>query len=434
MRKLPYLITFLAISIAVFTGCKMEAHCDKPSAGRANLSRVIAVGSSFTAGYMDGGLYRNGQLHSYPAIIAQQMQKAGGGSFHQPLFTTEQANGSGYLKLSGYNEDGTPQFDRVNTNLGVRGYVSASCFGELRLFTKFPGEINNYGVPGIKLKEITYKPYGNVNGFFERMLPGKAPDNMVSYLDFITAKPFTFFTNWLGTNDVLPYAKSGGTADQLTDQGAFEQLYKLSISKLTASGQQGAVATIPDFTTFPFFNIITVNGILAQARKVNVNIKGLYITAKDSGSNYTPRLATTKDHIILDFNTQEIGKPVFTEHGDLPYGLTEYTPIENEYVLDENEALNCQRYITSYNNSIRSIANVKGLAVFDAYSFFNKVMVKGIMVSGRKLNLKPIKGGLFSLDGVNFNNRGYAVIANEFIKAINRQYDACIPTVNIAAY
>jgi hypothetical protein len=434
LRNYHCLIALLAIGITVFAGCKSGAHCDKPSAGNANLSRVIAVGSSFTAGYMDGGLYRQGQLNSYPGIIARQMQKAGGGLFLQPLFTSQQANGSGYLKLTGYNEDGTPQLDRVKTNLAIRGYVSASCFGELRLFTKYTGPINNYGVPGIKLKEITYRPYGNVNGFFERLLTGNAPDNMTSYLDLITTKPFTFFTNWLGTNDVLPYAKSGGAADQLTDQGVFEQLYKLSISKLTAEGQQGAVATIPDFTTFPFFNTITVRAVLARAQKADPKVKALYITAKDSGENYSSRPATPKDLIILDFNTQEIGKPMFTEHGTFPYGLSVYTPIEHEYVLDENEVLNCQNYIRSYNNSIRTIAEAKGLAVFDAYSFFNKVMVKGLRVSGLKLNLKLIKGGLFSLDRVNFNNRGYAVVANEFIKAINRQYEACIPTVNIASY
>jgi hypothetical protein len=434
MRNYPNLVTLLAMGIAIFTGCKSGTHCDAPSAGNANLSRVIAVGSSFTAGYMDGGLCRNGQLHSYPGIIARQMQKVGGGRFLQPLFTPEQANGSGYLILTGYNDDGTPQLDRVKTNLAVRGYVSASCFGELRLFTKFTGEINNYGVPGIKLKEITYRPYGNVNGFFERILPGQAPGNMTSYLDFITAKPFTFFTNWLGTNDVLPYAKSGGAGDQLTDEGVFEQLYGLAINRLTAAGQQGALATIPDFTTFPFCNTITVGSVLAQAKKVHPKAKALYISAKDSGTTYSSRPATTKDLIILDFNTHEIGKPVFTEHGTLPYGLTIYTPIEHEYVLDENEVFNCQNYIKSYNNSIRVFAETKGLAVFDAYSFFNKVMVKGLVVGGLKLNLKLIKGGIFSLDGVNFNSRGYAVVANEFIKAINRKYEACIPTVNVVGY
>ena len=76
-KSYPYLMILLAAGIAVFTSCKSGVHCDTPSAGNANLSRVIAVGNSFTAGYMDGGLCRNGQLNSYPSIIGQQMQKVG---------------------------------------------------------------------------------------------------------------------------------------------------------------------------------------------------------------------------------------------------------------------------------------------------------------------------------------------------------------------
>ena len=66
----------------------------------------------------------------------------------------------------------------------------------LTYFTKYTGEVNNYGVPGIKLLQITTGAYGNLNGFFERLLPNAAPANNTSYLDFVTAKPFTFFSIW----------------------------------------------------------------------------------------------------------------------------------------------------------------------------------------------------------------------------------------------
>ena len=41
---------------------------------------------------------------------------------------------------------------------------------------------------------------------------------------------------------------------------------------------------------------------------------------------------------------------------------------------------------------------------------------------------------LFSLDGVHPNARGYAVIANEFIKAINNKYGSTLPMVNPNGY
>jgi hypothetical protein len=96
--------------------------------------------------------------------------------------------------------------------------------------TKYTGDINNYGVPGIKLQQIMYAPYGNLNGYFERLLPGAPPTNNTTYLDFVTAKDFTFFTDWLGNNDALGYATSGGAADALTDKTQFAQLYTLSIA------------------------------------------------------------------------------------------------------------------------------------------------------------------------------------------------------------
>ena len=40
-------------------------------------------------------------------------------------------------------------------------------------------------------------------------------------------------------------------------------------------------------------------------------------------------------------------------------------------------------------------------------------------------------GGLFSLDGIHPTNTGYAIIANEFIKAMNRSLAAGIPPVSV---
>jgi hypothetical protein len=45
-----------------------------------------------------------------------------------------------------------------------------------------------------------------------------------------------------------------------------------------------------------------------------------------------------------------------------------------------------------------------------------------------------ITGNLFSLDGVHPTPRGYAIIANEMIKAINGKYQARIPTVDVTQY
>src|SRR3982750_1333954 len=112
-RKHIYLIAGLLLLGA----CKPELSPVKPSKGTADFSKYISVGNSLTAGYSDGGLYLEGQQNSYPSIIAKQMLAVGGGEFKQPLFSADQANGSGYLQLTGFNTDGTPKTVTVTTNL-----------------------------------------------------------------------------------------------------------------------------------------------------------------------------------------------------------------------------------------------------------------------------------------------------------------------------
>src|SRR5258708_2735160 len=95
-----YLHIFLVTGLLGFGACKTSINTPAPSRGTADFSRYISVGNSLTAGFADNGLYLEGQQNSYPSIIAAQMQKVGGGTFTQPLFSTDQANGSGYLKLT----------------------------------------------------------------------------------------------------------------------------------------------------------------------------------------------------------------------------------------------------------------------------------------------------------------------------------------------
>jgi lysophospholipase L1-like esterase len=137
---------------------------------------------------------------------------------------------------------------------------------------------------------------------------------------------------------------------------------------------------------------------------------------------------------VLTFPTSKIGQMVSSPVGMVPYGLTPYAPIENQYVLDANEITLTKDYVNAYNVTIKSIAQQKGLAVFDAFTFLNDIKAHGILVDGVSAGSSYISGGIFSLDGVHLTPRGYALVANEYIKAINKTYNASIPTVNISNY
>ena len=416
-----------AALILASAGCKKEEPTVAiPTSGNANFTRYISIGNSLTAGFADNGLYLSGQLNSFPNILAQQMKLAGGGAFLQPLFPGDQQNGTGYVRYGGLTAAGTPNLIPVTTNLGIRGVAAIPGFGNVTLYTKYTGPINNYGVPGIKLRDIKLNVYGNVNGYFERLLPGNAGANSTTYLDFVTTTPFTFFTNWLGNNDALGYATSGGVGDVLTPTADFTAMYTELINKMTASGAKGAVATVPDVSVIPFFNTVTIPIILANVKKANPAVAALFVQTSTG-----PRAATAEDLVVLNFPTSLIGQP---NANMLPYGLHPGNPIESRFVLDKDEVAAVRAAVTSYNITIKAVAASKDLAVFDANEYLNKFKGVGTTVDGLTFTTAYVSGKLFSLDGVHLTPMGYAVVANEFINVINEKYNSTLPKVYLGNY
>jgi hypothetical protein len=50
------------------------------------------------------------------------------------------------------------------------------------------------------------------------------------------------------------------------------------------------------------------------------------------------------------------------------------------------------------------------------------------------MSAKFVSGGAYSLDAIHLNAKGNALLANEFIKAINNKYKSTIPQVNAGKY
>lgn len=425
MKSIYLYKSILAVAILGMASCKPELSTITPSKGTADFSRYIAIGNSLTSGYADGGLYLEGQQNSFPGMIATQMKAVGGGEFYTPFFNADQSDGSGYVKLDSFTPAGTPVIVPVKDKLAVRGQVTIPPFGNIVLYTKYTGEINNYGVPGIKLALVKNQLYGNLNGFFERMLPGSAPANTTSYMDFVTAKPFTFFSMWLGNNDILGYATTGGAspADAPTDKAVFASLYADVATTLTNNKAKGVVATIPDVLSTPFFNTVTIPSVLALAPGATA----IYI---QTGTGAV-RVATPQDYFVLTLSSA--GLLGVKNGAGAPYGFHPANPVENKWVLDKDEAAVVTDYVTAYNATIRSVAAAKGLALVDAYALL-KEYGAGKTVNGVEVSASFITGNLFSLDGIHLTPMGYSIIANEFIKAINSKYGSSIPIVDVTRY
>ncbi|WP_437919133.1 SGNH/GDSL hydrolase family protein [Sphingobacterium sp. LRF_L2] len=414
---------FIAAAAVTFvSSCKPEIESFEASAGQADFSKYIAVGNSLTAGFADGGLYLEGQQVAYPNLIAQQLKHVGGGEFRSPFFSEDQRNGSGYMELIGL-VDGQPVLDTVETNLAYRAA------GKL---TKYTDEIENLGVPGMRLDLSSVGLFGALNMYFERLLPD-AEVGSTSYFSFATRKNHTFFSFWLGNNDVLGYATNGAYTDPtdlttvLTSEATFATAYSSFIAELTKNQQKGVVATIPNVTAIPFFNTVTYARLIAG------------VTAA-TGGQYTkiyiqtasgPREATSEDLFPLNFPTDTLGT---TRSGIPGYGLIIQNPLVDKLVLDKDEIVEVTERINSFNTIIKTVAKDHNLALADANTYLNQVANPGIMYNGIEINASYITGNAFSLDGVHLTPIGNALIANLFINAINAQYGSKIPKVDVSQY
>lgn len=251
MKNWIYKLFAASIVIVAFYGCDPKIDVPTPSSGGADFSNYIAVGNSLTAGFADNGLYADGQMQSYPALIAQQMSMVSPITFTQPDVP---GNGSGYAYLTSLAP--TIGFFTPDPNF----------------LDQLEGPFNNLGVPGIRVKDITVPGYGSspqANPYFYRMLG--ADDANSSYLSIVSKSNATFFTSWIGNNDVLGYATSGGAfgvdglpvtgLNGLTDPDTeFKPSYDALINALTAGGAKGVVVTIPNVTQAPFFTTVPWNG------------------------------------------------------------------------------------------------------------------------------------------------------------------------------
>lgn len=454
MKKIFYKSSVLALMAGMFlTSCDPEIDVANPSNGGADFTRYIAVGNSLTAGFGDNGLYREGQLNSFPALLAEQFRAVGGGDFAQPLFSEDQSNGSGYIRLTGFTAQGSPIMTPVTSNLAVRGTNPT-------LYTKSTGPNQNLGVPGIRVSDIKTVGYGSTQGnaYFERLT-----DNpLQTYLQYVQAQSnnHTFFSNWLGNNDVLGYATAGGFSGTLTPTATFTANYAEMIDALTANNAKGIVATIPDVRNIPFFTTVGpslkaslkaagVPAIVVLTKNTPTRVPVLVDNIRDAAggqalitltaSAYAPLVGRPGGQYWRDLSRQvapaspkaALGALLQTYSIDTTkaFAVSVENPWPSALILDESEQTDIVNATTAFNNFIKQQATDKNLALFDANTFFNSIQ-GGFSKYGVAYSPAFITGNLFSLDGVHPTPRGYAIVANEMIKAINAKYNARIPQVD----
>jgi lysophospholipase L1-like esterase len=430
------------------------------TSGSANFSKYVALGDSFAAGFSDNALFIEGQKTSYPNIMAQQFATVGGGVFTNPFMADNIGGFAG------------------STTYGPRLYFTGNSASPLALVTgssstsitaKLTGFFNNMGIPGAKVGDLDMPGYGSSlgNPYFTRF----ASTPMATIVDDAVAQNPTFFSLYIGGNDVLGYATAGGTGAGPTALTVFDTKYAGLIDKLTAGGRKGVVGNLPYVNTLPFFTTVPINAIALNAAQVsalnsgyssyNTALAGLATAGVISQAEKTartitfvvgqntpviideflatdltvlnPALVKMRQATAADYLLLSAGGASTQAH--LQAGGGTSTPLADKWVLSAGEANEIKVATDAYNATIEATATTKGLAFANLKSVMNELITpSGITANGFTLKSQFIFGGAFSLDGVHPSPRGYALIANSFTAAINSKYGSNMAPVSFGDY
>jgi len=282
-------IKYIAVLSLGFGFVACEPEFDTPidennfyTSGEADFSNYVSVGNSLTAGFADGTLYRTGQENSYPNIMAQQFALAGGGSFTQPLMN-DNIGGLllGGLQLPGFN----PRFVLATDENGNPGPAIINQSPTTEVSNILSGPFNNVGVPGARSFDLLFPGYGNIAGLTTTPISANpyfvrfASSSDATVIGDAVAQNPSFFSLWIGNNDILGYATSGGSgvdqtgnfdpstyaSNDITDPNVFAGAYSQMVETLVAGGADGVLVNIPDVTSIPFFTTVPTQSIPLDA-------------------------------------------------------------------------------------------------------------------------------------------------------------------------
>ncbi len=448
--------------------------------GNADFSNFVSLGASFTAGFADGGLFIASQENSFPNTLAKQFAKVGGGDFSQPLMSDNTgAILVGGTQATGYrlvfNGSGPA---RLNDFLTSQGFPVPPVTTEAGI--NIGSDFNNFGIPGAKSTDLIRPGYAAASPFYARI----ASSGPATVLADAVAKAPTFFTlSEIGGNDILGFATSGGDgSNPITDVAAFDDALDQMINGLTANNAKGAIGNLPNITSLPFFTTIPNDALDIDAGTA-ANLTGFFqavagITtqvliqqgvppaqAQALAAQYAITFNEGPNRFLIDVPaspTNPLGFRQMTEEelllltidrGALAngYGSVVLTPdvaqvlvilqtggnptpeqaasvlaavsgIDDKDALDTDELNSITTATMAYNSSIASKAALKGLALVDFNTIFENATTGSVVFDEFTLNTNLVTGGLVSLDGIHLTPRGYALMANSFLEAIDANY------------
>lgn len=395
------------------------------ASAQVDFSKYVALGDSLTAGYASGALTKFYQDHSYPSILAKQF---GINSFQQPTISDPGIGSYGTVL----------QLTRLVVGPGGISPVIGPTPGASGQPTNatLQGPYGNLGIPGAAAGDLLTK-----TGDITKLLTGHIDPKTLMYdiilrdgqhtaLEQAIGAGPTFVTVWIGNNDVLGAVLSGVAMEgvTLTPKATFQQQYTQILGAIRQNRPNASivVANIPDVAGIPFATTIKP-----------------YIVNPANGS-HIPLLGADGPLSESDFVTlgasallaQGIGIPAAAGGTGLPLpeGSIDQTGLHAGVILRAAEMTAIRARTADLNQVIAAVAGGVNAKLFDVNALFARIATQGYTLGGIRLTKSFLTGGLFSYDGVHPQRLGYAVVANEMIKAINAAYGTTVPEVDLRPY
>ena len=378
--------TVLILAVLFLAGLSGAVSPPTSAQQATDLSRIVVVGDSLSAGFQNDSLLDTQQPNGWASLLATQ------------------ANVPLVLPLIG--PPGIPNVLELITS--EPSPILEPAPGPPSLGRDDPYvQATDLAVPGAELEDaLTTRPSLPIDDFTGWVLglPGLNQGVSRSQVEWAeTLRPTTVFV-WIGNNDILGAAAEANPSSA-TALSNFLSNYDQLLSRLAATGATLVVANIPDVTVVPFFT---------PTSEIDEEI-GLPPVLTDLILGIGPNDYVLPEGVAL-----------------IPKILVNPSlgPIPSQDILRASQVLQVRLIISAYNAIIANRASAHGAVLVDIYSLTNQIRSQGIQANGLRLT-NAYLGGLFSLDGVHPTNTGYAVIANQFITTLNRTRGTAIPLVDI---
>jgi lysophospholipase L1-like esterase len=400
---------FLASAVSLFLaaplGCSLfngssTGHNNSGGGGGStvapNFSNTVFIGDSLTAGFQNGSLLDKQQPNGWANLVATQAKFA----ITLPLIAPPGA--PAVLELVSVGPPPVVQQSSGTTT----GRDNAN------------QQPTDLAVPGHKLNDLinaapTAAPTSNEDIITDLVLGFPVGNNKSQMNEAIQLNPTTLFL-WIGSDDALQ-ADEAGTPSAMTPLTDFTTQYTQLIATLhTQTKATLIIGNIPDVTAIPY--LTPADQVIADVAAQT----GL------SDAQVAPLLGIQTGDLVNPTGIQQAMADLqVIKQGGAP------TPLTDSGFLSTTEIAQVQQTVDAYNTVIAQQAAAVGALVVDIHSLFQN-LAAGITINNYKAT-NTFLGGLFSLDGEHPTNTGYALVANQFIDALNTSAKTSIPDVNVSA-